>query len=144
LKKNESKTQSILSWYELCCSPVMLTRIIMGLSLTTVFYFLFQIPALFLVWIFFFASASIWEYCTIQRGILNKIGLGYLHTQDDKLKDWRYLSSNLIERITNPYMTLAILVALILTVLTLKSRNVGICIISIYVFIFAYKIFRFN
>jgi hypothetical protein len=70
--------------------------------------------------------------------------LGYLHTQDDKLKDWRYLSSNLIERITNPYMTLAILVALILTVLTLKSRNVGICIISIYVFIFAYKIFRFN
>jgi len=41
-------------------------------------------------------------------------------------------------------MTLAILVALVLTVLTMKSRNIGMCLISIYVFIFAYKIFRFN
>ena len=30
------------------------------------------------------------------------------------------------------------------TVLTMKTRNVGMCLISIYVFIFAYKIFRFN
>jgi hypothetical protein len=41
-------------------------------------------------------------------------------------------------------MTLAILVALDITVLTMKSKNVVLFIISIYVYIFAYKIFRFN
>ena len=41
-------------------------------------------------------------------------------------------------------MTIAIYVGLVITVLTMKSRNIGLCLISIYVFIFAYKIFRFN
>ena len=123
----------------------MLKRVVIGLSFSSIFYISFYVPYMFHLMIFIIAAGSIWEYCSVQRGILNKIGLGYLQTpQDTKLSDWRYLSSCLIERITKPHMTLAILVALDLTVLTMKSRNIGMCLISIYVFIFAYKIFRFN
>lgn len=73
-------------------------RLLIGHTFQGIFYMLYQVP---LCWMFFNVlcpGLCVWEYGICVRGILNKIGLGYLREENWKqhgkarIEDWRHIS----------------------------------------------------
>lgn len=124
----------------------MVKRFIIGHTFQAGLYSLYHIPLLWMTANLLMPAASMWEFGTCVRGILNKVGLGYLKAENwkshgnEKIQDWRHISMQLIERVTVRHMSVALLVAFHITFLTMRSKNINTCFVMGYIFILFYKI----
>ena len=96
-------------------------------------------------------ACCILEYGAIQRGILNRIGLGYLSAgissspeENARISDWRHISAKLIDKTMNRYLSLLIYVIFHLSFLTTTSKTISLVLVLGYVFILFQKLFVFN
>lgn len=108
--------------------------------LLSMFYYIYDKPLYWFSANISFPIIVMWEYGGIQRGVLNKIGLGYQQQVDTKVNDWRFLTNNLIKRLSSRSMSCSILLVYHLVVLFLPQVKMGIALFGMFIFIIGYKI----
>ena len=123
----------------------MAKRLIIAVLLINFFYYIYPRPRLWLSVNFIGPQLIMWEYAGMQRGIINKIGLGYMQQNvEGRVADWRYLVNNLIQRLSSRRLCCLCLGLYHLTVLLLPRIKIMIALTVIFVFIVSYKIYRMD
>lgn len=119
----------------------MAKRLTIAFLLVNLLYFAYVRPKLWFSLNILVPILMMWEYGGIQRGIMNKIGLSYMQEVDERIGDWRFLTNQLITKLSSRRLSCFLLVAYHLVVLLMPRVKMLITMTSIFVFIIAYKLY---
>lgn len=119
-------------------------RALIAFTLIFSCHYMYPRPRMWLTVNFVTPIIVMWEYGGIQRGIVNKIGLGYIKQQDDEdihIGDWKFLTNHLIERLSSRRLSCLIVICYHLVVLLMPKVKMLITLFVIFIFIIMYKIY---
>lgn len=109
-------------------------------GLIVLFHLIYPRPICWWTFNILFPLFVMWEYGGIQRRMLNKIGLGYQQKVDVRLRDWRFLTNQLLNRICSRMESCIMLYIYHVVIITMPPIKMMMVLGILLVFLMGHKL----